>query len=500
MKKHILLVNYVKGSIRDLEKSRFIENMAFESIRFAHELEFPPSKTSPDVVVVFIQKEKQDCLDQIANMSKADLNKEIIAVLPAEMVETGVRTLQHGATDFFTFPSDVHTLDFYINRALEQNYLHKHLCFNDSCYMSRYAVSAKNYEQLFNESPCFIYVVDSDFLITDCNRKFEEYFGSHIGEYCFGILKNRDDPCPRCTVAQTFKDGKNYASEMQIISSDGVKHVVLSWVAPIRDAQGQIANAIVMLTDITEVRRLEDHLTSLGFMIGSISHGIKGLLTSMDAGIYQMEKGFETNNTQRLKEGFELTRDMTERIKKLVLDILYYTKIRKMEWASRSVKRFVEDTAGIVAAKAKKHGVTLETRLDVTTPDDLFEADESSLQQAMVNILENGIEACADNLPSKDSHIQFHAKVQPEKVLFTIQDNGPGMRKDDLKHIFTIFFSSKGNKGTGLGLYIANKVVGRHRGEIKVNSTLDKGTRFLIKIPRTVPKTAKNPRGVSYPE
>lgn len=500
MQKQILLVNYRKGSIQDLEKSRFIDNMAFETIQHARQLDFPPEKKSQDVVVIFMQTEKKDCLDQIAYISKADLNKEIIAALPLEMMETGVKTLQHGATDFFTIPSHVQTLDFYINRALEQNYLHKHICFNENCYMSRYAVSEKNYKQLFNEVPCFIYVVDNDFLITDCNRKFDAYFGSHIGEYCFGILKNRDDPCPKCTVAMAFKDGKNHASEMQIISSDGVKHIVLSWVAPIRDDQGRITNAIVMLTDITEARHLEDHLTSLGFMIGSISHGIKGLLTSMDAGIYQMEKGFETNNTRRLKEGFELSRDMTQRIKKLVLDILYYTKTRKMEWDTHSVKKLVDDTLGIISAKADKHRVEIENKIEIKTLDDLFDADQSSLQQALVNILENAIDACIDNPKSRLPRILFHTKVSAEKILFTIQDNGPGMHQDDLKNIFTIFFSSKGNKGTGLGLYIANKVVGQHRGEIKVNSTLNKGTKFLIKIPRMVPKTARNPRGVSYPE
>jgi PAS domain S-box-containing protein len=499
MQKHILMVNYSEKNIPDIEKSRFFGNMVFENIQSAQQLEFPVTKKSPDVVVLFLQKEKQDCLNQIASITKTDIHKDIIAALPMEMRETGVKTLQNGASDFFIVPSTVQTLDFYINRSLEQNYLHQHVCFNENCYKSRYAISETNYKQLFNEVPCFIYVVNSDFLITDCNRKFEEYFGSQIGEYCFGILKNRDDPCSKCTITKTFKDGKSYASEMQIISSDGVKHIVLSWVAPIRDSRDDITNVLVMLTDITEARRLEDHLTSLGFMIGSISHGIKGLLTNMDAGIYKMEKGFELDNPQRIKEGYELSRDMTERIKKLVLDILYYTKTRKMEWGQHSIKKFVEDTLGIVSAKAKKYGVAIKFKLDIIAPSDTFEVDENSLQQAMVNILENAIDACIDNPKDKVSHILFHTKVSLNKVLFTIQDNGPGMKKNELKNIFTIFFSSKGNKGTGLGLYIANKVISQHRGEIKVNSTVDKGSKFLIKIPRTVPDTARNPGGVAYP-
>ena len=141
MKQHILLVNYNPSSIPDLEKSKYVKNMEFRSISSARELEFPPSKKSPDIVVIFMQIEKQDCLDKIAFITKEHLDKEIIAAVPAEMMDTGIKTLQYGASDFFTLPSTANTLDFYINRSLERNYLHKHICFNNACYQSRYAIS-----------------------------------------------------------------------------------------------------------------------------------------------------------------------------------------------------------------------------------------------------------------------------------------------------------------------------------------------------------------------
>ena len=191
---------------------------------------------------------------------------------------------------------------------------------------------------------------------------------------------------------------------------------------------------------------------------------------------------------------------MAARIKNLVLDILYYTKTRKMEWNQVSVKQFVHDTIGIVSANAEKHQVTIECKADLSTRNDLFEVDDQSLRTALVNILENAVEACIDDPEQKKSVVLVHTRIDREEVFFTIQDNGLGMDQDALKNIFTIFFSSKGNKGTGLGLYIANKVVGQHRGEIKVKSTKNKGTKFLIKIPRAVPETAKNPRGIAYPK
>ena len=492
MERYILMVNYVENSIPDLEKSKFYGDMGFADISSARELTFPSKQKTPDMIIFFMEEEKQEFLNRIAHIAKTDLDKEIIAAVPETMLDTGIKTLEYGASDFLVLPGRVHTLDFYINRSFERNYLHKHLCFNDNCYKSRFAQSEKRYKQLFNEVPCFIYTVDRDYQITDHNRKFEEYFGNHTGEYCFGILKNRDEPCGNCEAAKTLLDGKNRTSEMEIISSDGVRHIMLAWIAPIRDGNGEITNALVMLTDITEARRLEDHLASLGFMIGSISHGLKGLLTGLDGGMYQIEKGIEQKKIARIEKGFEQSKELVTRIKRMVLDILYYAKTRRLEYEQVYLHDFIETLLLTVSGRARQQHIRIERRIDDIDRKETFEADENALLAALVNIFENAVEACCENPPERPGNIVFHARADKEKILFTFQDNGPGMDPVTLKNIFTIFFSSKGNKGTGLGLYIANKVITRHQGKIKATSSKNKGTKFLVRIPRSVPRTAKD--------
>ena len=489
MKPYIHIINYWDNSIPDIGSSKYYDRLNFISMTRDTDYDMSVLAQDSDIAVVFIDDHKDGCLKKIAKIARNMINMEIIAVVDIGDSYTGIQALQSGASDFMIVPGKASTLDFYINRALERIYLHGHICFNESCYKSRFAHSQRNYQQLFNEVPCFVFVQDGDYNITDANRKFEEYFGHQIGEYCFGILKNRDEPCRECPVRKTIRDGTSQSSEMEIISSDGVKHVVLCYTAPIRDTLGQPAKALVVLMDITEARLLEDHLTSLGFMIGSISHGIKGLLTNLDGGLYLMETGLNTHRIEKVREGFDMTRDMTSRVKKLVLDILYYTKTRTLEWEPVSCRTFIEETFALVALKAQKNGILMETRFDTLTLDDTFEIDRDSLQTAFVNILENGVEACLDDRDGsgKDHTISFQARVDREKVLFRIQDNGLGMDKATLKNIFTIFFSSKGNKGTGLGLFIANKVISQHRGDIKVVSAKNKGTTFIVKIPRTAP-------------
>ncbi|MFH1155275.1 MAG: ATP-binding protein [Pseudomonadota bacterium] len=488
METDILCINYYPKAVPDLEQSKFYQWMEFKDMTEDEDLLSSLCQVPPDIIISFISPNAEKCLKQISQIKKTLVDMEIIAAVSTKHTDLGVRSLRSGASDFIVLPVNARTIDLYINRALERTYLHKHLCFNDTCYQSRFARSEKNYQQLFDEVPCFIHVQDKEYHITDSNRKFKEFFGEHRGEYCFGICKNRDEPCRDCPVERTFQDGQNHAGESEIISSEGVKYTVLNWTAPIRDGNGDICKVLVMLTDITEIRRLEDHLASLGFMIGSISHGIKGLLTGLDGGLYQLTRGFNNNDRKQLQEGIELSSQMTDKIKKMVLDILYYTKSRKMKREPVAITSFSKETVALILPKALKAGILVNCKMEVPKTDDSMEVDAPSLQTALVNILENGIEACMDNTQRTDHVINLNVKADSTKVIFLMQDTGPGMDQVTLNNIFTIFFSSKGNKGTGLGLYITNKVIEQHRGTIKVKSSPGKGTKFLIQLPRRIPE------------
>lgn len=497
MTKHILIANLNRSSIPDLKLSKFRNQTSFKQFPPCQPFILESNEIVPDLMVVSIDPTKDDHLALIAAIRTSLLETEIIAAIHQDHARLGIKTLKSGASDFMVLPADAACFDFYITRALEREYLRQHLCFNESCYKSRYASSQKNYQQLFDEVPCFVYVQDRNYHIVDSNKKFNEYFGNHIGEYCFGICKNRDDPCRICPVDKTFTDGKNHSSETQIISSFGLRHTVLHRTAPIRDDQGRTTKVLVMLTDITEVRHLEDHLTSLGFMIGSISHGVKGLLTGLDSGIYAMGSGIKTNNFERIQEGYETSRQMAKRIKKLVLDILYYTKTRKFNWEKVSAQSFVKETLTIVKDSTTHNKITLRSFIRIDRGEDLLEIDRTSLQSALVNILQNGVEACVANTSRTNHTLVFNASADNETITFLVQDTGQGMNKTALKNIFTIFFSSKGANGTGLGLYIANKVIEQHRGTINVRSKPGRGTRFVVTIPRRIPEITKQSQGIT---
>ncbi len=490
MNKSIRIVNCPEHAI-DIENSDFYLDTEFVTMTQEALLEGLSHKQRPVILFVYINGVHLISLDAIKRLTTGMRPTIIIAMVSPTEISMGITALGVDVSDFMVLPADGTTFDIYVNRAMDRVCIQKDLLFKNEYYKSRYDLSEKKYQQLFDEVPCFIFTLNKDYLITDSNKKFNDYFGSHIGEYCFGICKNRDDPCGRCPVQQTYEDDRNHALESEIISSDGVKHIVLSWTAPIRDETGNINKVLVMLTDITEVRRLEDHLSSLGVMIGSISHGIKGLLTSLDSGMYLLNTGFKKGDMTRISEGLEISNQITERIKKLVLDILYYTKTRRPVWQTMSAKKFIDAVLMPIIPAAAKNGIRLHVDVQCDTRDDYFEIDGKSLESAFINILENSIDACVSARRTSQCTILFHCRIKQDKIIFLIKDNGEGMDATTLKNIFTIFFSSKGKKGTGLGLYITNKVLEQHSGEIKVKSSPETGTKFLIKMPRTIPSTAK---------
>ncbi len=240
---------------------------------------------------------------------------------------------------------------------------------------------------------------------------------------------------------------------------------------------------------IQEKTELQDHLSSLGLMIGSISHGIKGLLTGLDGGMYLLNTGFSTENSDRIREGWDIVRFMVERIRKMILDILFYAKKRELNWEQINAVGFADDVARVVEPKIKNHGIEFVREFEESVGE--FEIDAGYIHAAMVNILDNAVDACLKD-KSKDSHkIVFSVRQAETFILFDISDNGIGMKQETVEKLFKLFFSTKGSTGTGFGLFISNQIIQQHGGKISVKSSPNKGTTFTISIPKILPESAK---------
>ncbi|MBU2429673.1 MAG: PAS domain-containing protein [Proteobacteria bacterium] len=467
----------------------YLERLQYEvSIAAATKEVLPMLDTSWDIILgnPFISDQITDRVEQVA---QASLMTQVIIYVKPEVLDQAMERFGLKALDYLSLPINSKALELSLERARKNAFqIRKNNRYVERLGDLHDAQILLN--QLFDVVPCYISVQDKNLRITAINKRFKEDFGNYIGGHCYRIYKHRKTPCEKCPVVQTFEDGKIHSTEEVVTSVSGKQYNVLTHTAPIKNAKGEITQVMEMSTNITQIRQLQDHLTSLGLMLGSMSHGVKGMLTALDGGIYQLETGLNQKDEPRISKAFGQVKMMTDKIKKMVLEILYYAKSRELQYVTKNVSDLVKNIVANVQPLALKNNVTLNIRI-AKNPGKI-EIDPSWLEAALVNFLENAVDACAFDRNKPEHIVEFVVeKPDTSRLWFKISDNGIGMDQETREKMFTLFFTSKGSQGTGLGLFIAHRVIQQHGGFVKVESEQDKGTLFTINLPRKRPEKIK---------
>jgi signal transduction histidine kinase len=169
-----------------------------------------------------------------------------------------------------------------------------------------------------------------------------------------------------------------------------------------------------------------------------------------------------------------------KRIDDLILDMLNYSKEREPAVEPTDLNKLCEDVLDLVRGRATDRGTAIEFR-----PGALVSAvpcDPEGIHRAVLNLVTNALDALEDREGGK---LGVQALLEPDgawaKII--VIDNGPGIPPEQLDDIFKPFVSTKGSKGTGLGLPVSRKVVREHGGDILVQSVPDVGSKFTIRLP-----------------
>ena len=454
------------------------------------------SDNKPSILIADSQLKDKDGLEFLETVKEKFPEIQVIMIIDEKDVDTGVECLRMGASDYLTKPINGGALEV----ALQRAYHRREVRFQLEDYQTQLEAANKNralFQQLFDEVPCYISIQDRNFRLTGANKQFKQDFGDFIGSYCYEIYKHRTEPCRGCPVEATFEDGKPHQTEEVVTSQHGEQYNILTWTAPLRDDTGQITQVMEMATNITQIRKFQSRLTSLGLLLGSMSHGIRGVLTALDGGLYRLEAGLKKENQVQINDAIEVVKNMIHRISSMVIDILYYTKERGLNWTEVNVMDFSNQIAALIKPKADKHNIEFIYKFE--HPKALFEIDPGTVNSALVNILENSIDACIyDRAKDKSHRVVFRVYENGNYTVFEARDNGMGMDRETRENLFTLFFSSKGHSGTGLGLFVANQIVEQHGGLIEIESELKQGSCFIIKLPKVLPEEIKN--GISEQE
>jgi signal transduction histidine kinase/DNA-binding NarL/FixJ family response regulator len=342
----------------------------------------------------------------------------------------------------------------------------------------------QRYQLLFDAVPCYVAVLDREMRFTANNRRFIDEFGDRTGVPFREVFPIDPEKLKSTPMRRTFHDGKPHHGEMTLPAPGGRRYKTLVWTSPLFSAAGKLLQVLLIFIDVTQIQDLKNNLAFLGLMIASISHSVKGVLSGLDAGVYILSRAMASGDGDRVQEGLELVQHMAERIRKITLDILYYAKERALNCSAVDLQRFARDVVETVRPRFKRLGIRLDC--DDVNAAGAFTADAGLLKAAMVNFLENAVDACVADSKDKTEHrVVLKCESNPDAVAMSVEDNGMGMTPEQLKRLFTVFYSTKGIKGTGLGLFIADQIIRQHGGDIVVESSLGQGSRFCVRLPRS---------------
>lgn len=219
-------------------------------------------------------------------------------------------------------------------------------------------------------------------------------------------------------------------------------------------------------------------LATVGETISSLAHCIKNVLTGINAGTFFINEAIKKQDLAGVEKGWQVADTNMKFLSELVLNMLSFARERKPALQSADINKLCSNIASLVAEHARGQQVEVVVQPDPNLPKMMV--DSMGLRRCLLNLVGNAIDACAE---SKGKVSICTEAGDGEFFNIRIADTGSGMSPETLSKLFTVFFSTKGNKGTGLGLPVSKKIIEEHGGRLEVGSAVNKGTTFTIVLP-----------------
>lgn len=239
-----------------------------------------------------------------------------------------------------------------------------------------------------------------------------------------------------------------------------------------------------LVSEQTQQLLQAERLAAIGQTVATLAHAIKNIIGGLSGGMFVVEKGLELDNSQYLTDGWRMVKGNVAKIKNLTLDLLNYSKEREPDYDLCDPNIPVREVYHLMLSRAEENHIDL--RLDVAENLGRVFLDPEAIYCGLLNLVTNAIDACAavDAVNRPGEVVLRSRKVAEWAVEYRVQDNGCGMDEETQHKVFRSFFSTKGSKGTGLGLMIVQKIVREHAGTIELQSEPQQGTTFIIRLPK----------------
>jgi signal transduction histidine kinase/pSer/pThr/pTyr-binding forkhead associated (FHA) protein len=222
-----------------------------------------------------------------------------------------------------------------------------------------------------------------------------------------------------------------------------------------------------------------ERFAAIGETTAALSHSIKNILQALRGGADVVEMGFRSGNLSQAQKGWRVVDRNLERIYNLTMNLLAYSKQREPQLQLVNPRTIIDECLELIAPMANEKGVMAVADVDRDLP--AVPLDPDGIHQMLMNLLSNSLDAVESHGGLIRVSCRYDAAAK--RTVIEVNDNGPGIPETVKPHLFELFHSTKGNRGTGLGLAVAKKIVDEHDGTITIESTPGEGATFIVRLP-----------------
>ena len=244
-----------------------------------------------------------------------------------------------------------------------------------------------------------------------------------------------------------------------------------------------VANEIALNIDNIRLNKemlRNERMAAIGLTVSNLAHNIKNLLSVQQTASQLMDIHIKENDFSGIEKKWQWIKDSLTGIGKLSNDMLEYVKEDALHTRPVDVNKLILANRQLFEESLSGDHVKFEYAL--TGDNTTWIIDEAQLQQAFLNIVMNAVEACKEK---QNGRIRISTSVHNEKILrISVEDNGRGIPEKDKRHVLDLFFTTKGSKGTGLGLPMVHKFIERSGGQLEFQSEEKKGSIFTMIFPQ----------------
>ncbi|MDL1982592.1 MAG: response regulator [Deltaproteobacteria bacterium] len=490
------------------------------------------------IVLTDIKMPGMDGIEVLRRIKEINPEVEVIVITGHGDMESAIQSLHLGASDFITKPVSDQLLSIALERAEERLKTKKTLnnYANDLWNMVKEKTEEikRRYEfedKLVQRSIDGIVATDKEENIIIFNPAAEEMFGYTVNEAKSAM--NAGNFYPE-GISQKISDvfaGKDRNASDIFVGDEAFVSAKSGEAVPVRFSCAMLyegdkpIGSVGFFQDLRKIKRLEkeliksERLAAIGQTVAGLAHGVKNILNGLKGGLYIVNTALKKGaadwaaenkidysnmftaplqarslkriidiNTERerqqkkLKTGWEMVERNIHKVSDLVLDLLTYSKEREPEYEIYNPNIIADEVCDLMESKAKEYDIDLIRDIDREMGE--IYLDPKGIHSCLLNLVSNAIDACVFDL---DTQKQWYVKVRTRRenksgVEFEVIDNGCGMGEETQSKLFAEFFSTKGTRGTGLGLLVTQKIVNEHGGTMDVVSRLGKGTTFTIRL------------------